>query len=125
MLCKYYSLYISRCRLEPPSLGLLFKCDNLKLSARPVKFTKVSHIRKGSDEVFLWFPVPPPGYVSMGCAVTRTDESPKRELFCCPRMDLVQQTNVSEIPIARSLNSKGSNSWSIWKVENQVSYSSL
>ncbi|XP_073012998.1 uncharacterized protein [Typha latifolia] len=108
--------------LEPPSLGLVFKCDNSMISARPVQFTKVAHIvRKGLDDAYFWYPIPPPGYASLGCVITKTNEVPKKDLFCCPRIDLVNQANVSDDPISMSANPKGSNCWSIWKVENQVS----
>ncbi|CAL9040995.1 unnamed protein product [Musa banksii] len=107
--------------LEPPALGLVFKCDYPAISARPVQFTKVAHvIGKGLDEAFFWYPTPPPGYASFGCIVTITDESPKKDLVCCPRLDLVSQANVAVEPISRSSTSKGSNCWSIWKVENQA-----
>ncbi|KAL8152479.1 LOW QUALITY PROTEIN: hypothetical protein V2J09_010239 [Rumex salicifolius] len=106
--------------LEPPSLGIIFLADNPEVSAKPVQFTKVAKIiGKGVDEAFFWYPIAPPGYASMGCVVTRTDEPPRVDAFCCPRMDLVSSTNILEVPISRSLNSKASHCWSIWKVENQ------
>ncbi|KAG8658937.1 uncharacterized protein LOC110610326 isoform X2 [Manihot esculenta] len=108
--------------LEPPALGLIFRTDNPELSSRPAQFTKVAHIvGKGFHEVFFWYPVAPPGYASLGCVVTRTDEAPRIASFCCPRMDLVNQVNIVEVPISRFSSSKASNCWSIWKVENQAS----
>lgn len=56
----------------------------------------------------------------MGCIVSKVDEAPSLDSLCCPRMDLVQQANVEENPISRSMSSKISNCWSIWKVESQV-----
>ncbi|XP_078433928.1 calcium-dependent lipid-binding family protein isoform X2 [Wolffia australiana] len=106
--------------LEPPAFGVLFKCDNSELSVRPIQFNYVACVRKGSDELSVWFPVAPPGYVSMGCVITKLNQPPKKEIVCCPRMDLVKQTDVSDIPIFRSLSPKGSSSWSVWKVENQA-----
>ncbi|KAL3831089.1 hypothetical protein ACJIZ3_019891 [Penstemon smallii] len=107
--------------LEPPSLGIIFKADDPEVSARPVQFTKVAHIgKKGPDEAFFWYPIAPPGYDSLGCVVSRHDEAPCLESFCCPRMDLVSQANIAEMPISRSSSSKASNCWSIWKVENQA-----
>ncbi|GAV71650.1 DUF946 domain-containing protein/DUF1162 domain-containing protein/Chorein_N domain-containing protein [Cephalotus follicularis] len=107
--------------LEPPALGLIFKTDNPEISAKPVQFTKVAHIMgKGFDEVFFWYPVAPPGYASLGCVVSRTDEAPCIDSFCCPRMDLVNQANILEVPISRYSSSKASQCWSIWKVENQA-----
>ncbi|XVE82332.1 hypothetical protein DITRI_Ditri15bG0139900 [Diplodiscus trichospermus] len=107
--------------LEPPSLGIIFKSDDPEISAKPVQFTKVAHITgKGFDEVFFWYPIAPPGYASLGCVVSRTDEAPPIDLFCCPRMDLVNSTNILELPISRSSSSKASQCWSIWKVENQA-----
>nr|DAD29104.1 TPA_asm: hypothetical protein HUJ06_030572 [Nelumbo nucifera] len=107
--------------LEPPALGITFVADNPEISAKPVQFTKVAHIvAKGIDEAFFWYPIAPPGYASLGCIVSKTDEAPHMGFFCCPRMDLVNQTNILEVPISRSSSSKGSHYWSIWKVENQA-----
>ncbi|XP_038986983.1 uncharacterized protein LOC103722332 isoform X2 [Phoenix dactylifera] len=107
--------------LEPPALGLMFKCDNSVIAANPDQFTKVAHIiRKGLDDAFFWYPIPPPGYASLGCVVTRIDEVPKKDSFCCPRIDLVNQANISDEPISQSSSAKGSSCWSIWKVENQA-----
>ncbi|KAL2906379.1 putative vacuolar protein sorting-associated protein 13F [Bienertia sinuspersici] len=108
--------------LEPPTLGIIFLADNPEISAKPVKFTKVAHIlAKGVDEAFFWYPIAPPGYASMGCIVTRTDEPPRVESFCCPRIDLVGSASIIEVPIARSSSLKASQCWSLWKVENQAS----
>lgn len=107
--------------LEPPALGIIFKDDDPEISAKPVQFTKVAHIAgKGLDEAFFWYPIAPPGYAALGCMVTKTDEAPNVDSLCCPRMDLVHQANILEIPISRSLSSKASHCWSIWKVENQA-----
>ncbi|XP_024958370.1 uncharacterized protein LOC102625672 isoform X2 [Citrus sinensis] len=107
--------------LEPPTLGIMFKVDNPEISARPVQFTKVAHIAgKGFDEAFFWYPIAPPGYVSLGCLVSKTDEAPRTDSVCCPRMDIVNQANILESPFSRSSTSKVSQCWSIWKVENQA-----
>ncbi|XP_074383059.1 uncharacterized protein LOC141724723 isoform X2 [Apium graveolens] len=107
--------------LEPPALGIIFKADNPVISAKPVQFTQVAHIvRKGVDDAFFWYPIAPPGYASLGCIVSRTDEAPALESFCCPRMDLVSQANILEGPLSRSSSSRGSHCWSLWKVDNQA-----
>ncbi|KAK9670363.1 hypothetical protein RND81_13G196500 [Saponaria officinalis] len=108
--------------LEPPTLGIIFLSDNPEISARPVQFTKVAHIiGKGGDDAFFWYPVAPPGYVAMGCIVTRTDDPPRVESFCCPRLDLAGPASIIEVPVSRSSSSKGSNCWSLWRVQNQAS----
>lgn len=108
-------------RLEPPTLGIIFLADNPAISAKPVKFTKVAHIYgKGLDEAFFWYPIAPPGYAAMGCIVTRADEPPRAESFCCPRIDLVSSASIIEVPVSRSSSLKASQCWSIWKVDNQV-----
>ncbi|KAK3187934.1 hypothetical protein Dsin_027495 [Dipteronia sinensis] len=107
--------------LEPPTLGIVFKVDNPEISSKPVQFTKVAHIvGKGFDEAFFWYPIAPPGYASLGCVVSRTDEAPRTDSVCCPRMDIVNQANILDVPITRSSSSKASQSWSIWKIENQA-----
>ncbi|XP_010524589.1 PREDICTED: uncharacterized protein LOC104802610 [Tarenaya hassleriana] len=107
--------------LEPPALGILFKADDTQIAAKPVQFSKVAHIvGKGLDEVFCWYPVAPPGYVSLGCVLSKFDEAPPLDLFCCPRIDLVKHTNVYEAFVSRSSSSKSSQCWSVWRVENQA-----
>ncbi|XP_050117405.1 uncharacterized protein LOC126595103 isoform X2 [Malus sylvestris] len=108
--------------LEPPAVGIIFKADDPEVSVKPVQFTKVAHIvGKGFDEVFFWYPLAPPGYASLGCIVSRTGEAPCVDIICCPRMDFVNQANILEAPISRSSTSKGSQCWSVWRVENQAS----
>ncbi|KAK8661863.1 hypothetical protein V6N13_091452 [Hibiscus sabdariffa] len=107
--------------LEPPAQSIIFKSDDPEISAKPVKFIKVTQIRgKGFDEVFFWYPIAPPGYASLGCVVSKTDETPCVDSLCCPRMDLVNPTNILEGPISKSSSSKAHQCWSIWKVENQA-----
>lgn len=102
-------------------MGIIFKADNPDISANPVQFTKVANIiMKGLDEAFFWYPIAPPGYASMGCIVTRVDEMPKLNMVSCPRLDLVNQANIPEMPISKFSSSKPSQCWSIWKVDNQV-----
>ncbi|KAG7594430.1 Vacuolar protein sorting-associated protein 62 [Arabidopsis thaliana x Arabidopsis arenosa] len=107
--------------LEPPALGILFKADDSEIAAKPLQFNKVAHIvGKGFDEVFCWIPVAPPGYVSLGCVLSKFDEAPHVDSFCCPRIDLVNQANIYEPFVTRSSSSKSSQCWSIWKVDNQA-----
>ncbi|XP_044485071.1 uncharacterized protein LOC123210663 isoform X2 [Mangifera indica] len=106
--------------LEPPNLGIIFKSGNPEISAKPVQFTKVAHIvGRGFDEAFFWYPVAPSGYASLGCVVSKADQAPSIDLVCCPRIDIVKQANILDVPISRSSSSKASQCWSIWKVENQ------
>lgn len=126
MLKFLHGMMSSKCdflysRLEPPELGIIFRDDNPDFCAKPIQFTKVARgVGNGCEEIFFWYPIAPPGYASFGCVVSRADEAPSLQLVCCPRMDLVSQTNIREDPISRSVNSKGTHCWSIWKVENQV-----
>ncbi|CAA0829437.1 calcium-dependent lipid-binding family protein, partial [Striga hermonthica] len=107
--------------LEPPPLGIIFKADDISISEKPDRFTKVAHIgKKGSEEAFFWYPIAPPGYASLGCIVTLHDEAPVLDSICCPRMDLVSQANIAEMPMSRSSSSRSSQCWSIWKVDNQA-----
>lgn len=107
--------------MEPPPLGVIFKADNPEISSKPAQFTKVARIgMKGLDEAFFWYPIAPPGYASLGCIVTQNDEAPSLDSFCCPRLDLVSQADILEMPITKYSSSKTTQCWSIWKVENQV-----
>ncbi|XP_047948182.1 uncharacterized protein LOC125194160 isoform X1 [Salvia hispanica] len=107
--------------LEPPPLGIIFKVGDPDISAKPLHFTKVAYIgKRGPEEVFIWYPVAPAGYVSVGCLVTLHDEAPSLESVCCPIIDLVSQANIPEAPLSKSSSSKAPNCWSIWKVENHA-----
>lgn len=117
----YFSLLFLLYSLEPPPLGIIFKADDPEISAKPIQFTKVAHIgKKGTEEVFFWYPIAPPGYAAVGCLITLCDEAPSLESVSCPRVNLVSQASIADVPISRSSSSKGSHCWSIWKVENQV-----
>ncbi|XP_031479692.1 uncharacterized protein LOC116250249 isoform X3 [Nymphaea colorata] len=106
---------------EPPALGLVFRSDNSGISAKPLQFTKVAHISgKGIEEAFFWFPVAPPGYASLGCVVSRVDQCPSLECICCLRIDLVNQATILDKPVSCFVSSKASQSWSIWRVDNQA-----
>ncbi|CAN6447305.1 unnamed protein product [Victoria cruziana] len=106
---------------EPPSPGLVFRRDKSGISAKPLQFTKVAHIAgKGIEEAFFWFPVAPPGYASLGCMVSRVDQCPSVECICCLRIDLVNQAAILDKPISCFVSSKASQSWSIWRVDNQA-----
>lgn len=119
--CYLFFSFDLLCSLEPPPLGIIFKADDPEISAKPIQFTKVAHIgKKGPEEVFFWYPIAPPGYAAVGCLVTLCDEAPALESVSCPRANLVSQASIADVPISRSSSSKGSNCWSIWKVENQV-----
>lgn len=121
-----YIMFFGVLSIEPPALGIIFKANNPEISSNPVRFTKVCRITgKGLEDVFFWYPIAPPGYASLGCVVSRKEEPPPAELFCCPRLDLVNPANILESPISKSANSKSSHCWSIWKVENQVKVLSI
>ncbi|KAK1425949.1 hypothetical protein QVD17_14616 [Tagetes erecta] len=115
------SLSLSLSLTRPPALGIIFKSDNPDISVNPIQFTKAAHIIvKGLDEAFFWYPIAPPGYASMGCIVTRVDEMPKLSLVCCPRIDLVSEVNIPDMPISNYSSSQASQCWSIWKLDNQA-----
>ncbi|KAL3679175.1 hypothetical protein R1sor_022131 [Riccia sorocarpa] len=119
--------------LEPPAFGIVLREDNSGTLARPLKYLQRMHTSgKGFEDVYIWFPVAPTGYVAMGCITTKSRAMPPTDLMRCVRTDSVTQINFSKRPFwglstekgATSVwnlgGSRGGYSCSLWKVENQA-----
>lgn len=119
--------------MEPPGVGVALRDDNSGRLAKPVKYLQRMHTTgKGLEDVVIWFPVAPTGYVAVGCVVTKNQEMPSLDLVRCLRVDLVTQSQLSKRASwsqssERSPNSvwsmsgtRGGYSCSMWKVDNQV-----
>ncbi|KAL2613699.1 hypothetical protein R1flu_025391 [Riccia fluitans] len=119
--------------LEPPTFGITLREGNSGSLARPVKYLQRMHTSgKGFEDVYIWFPVAPTGYVAMGCIATKSRTMPSTDLIRCVRTDNVMQINFSKKPLWSLSTEKGATSvWnlganrggyscSLWKVENQA-----
>lgn len=120
-------------RLEPPSFGIALREDDSGILARPTKYLQRMHTSgKGFEDVYIWFPVAPTGYVAMGCIATKTQNMPSTDLVRCVRTDSVTQMNFSKKPLwslstEKNVNlvwnigaNRGGYQCSLWKVDNQV-----
>lgn len=100
---------------------------------KPTKYLQRTNTSgKGMEDVYIWFPVAPSGYVAMGCIATKTQQMPTLDQVRCIRSDLVTQVNFSKKPLWSMSTEKNVNTvWSIgvsrvnyncslWKVENEV-----
>jgi vacuolar protein sorting-associated protein 13A/C len=113
--------FINVGRLEPPNLGIVLKDDNSGRFAAPTGFVLMMHTPgKGLEELYVWYPSAPPGYVTMGCVVTK-DEDIDITIFRCVRADLVFEVGISRKPAWSMSGTKSGYSCSLWKVQNQVS----
>ncbi len=119
--------------MEPPGVGVALRDDNTGRLAKPMRYLQRMHTSgRGFEDVVVWFPVAPVGYVTIGCVVTKTQEMPSLDLMRCLRVDLVIPSRLSKPAVwslssERSLNSvwsmsgaRGGYSCSMWRVENQV-----
>ncbi|KAG0568137.1 hypothetical protein KC19_7G189300 [Ceratodon purpureus] len=119
--------------LEPPGVGVALRDGNTGRLAKPLRYLQRMHTTgRGLEDVVVWFPVAPAGYVAVGCIVTKTQEMPSVDLVRCLRVDLVIQSRLSKPAVwalssERSPNSvwsmsgaRGGYSCSMWRVENQA-----
>ncbi|XP_024384462.1 uncharacterized protein [Physcomitrium patens] len=119
--------------LEPPGVGVALRDDNTGRLAKPLRYLQRMHTTgRGLEDVVVWFPVAPAGYVAVGCVVTKAPEMPSVDLVRCLRVDLVIQSRLLKPAIwtlssERSPNSvwsmsgvRGGYSCSMWRVENQA-----
>ena len=119
--CRFFSLGDILCTsLDPPQRAAVFSCapdtDYLK---PPADYELVWRNRedKRQGPVSIWRPVPPPGYVSMGClalgAYCRPSTEESRLSVQCVRMDLVQEVTKC---ISEPVWISGTNKTSPWSV---------
>eukprot|EP01018_Ginkgo_biloba_P025446 Gb_15429 [translate_table: standard] len=108
--------------LDPPGLGVVLRDDNSGRLAKPLQLIQRMHILgKGLEDAFVWFPIAPPGYISLGCIASRVEHAPPLDSVRCVRMDLVNQANISKKAVWSISGFRGSYSCSLWRVENQAS----
>ncbi|KAG0559465.1 hypothetical protein KC19_10G107200 [Ceratodon purpureus] len=119
--------------LEPPGVGVALRDDDTGRLAKPLRYLQRMHTTgRGLEDVVVWFPVAPTGYVAVGCVVSKTQQMPSLDLVRCLRIDLVTQSRLSK-PAVWSLASersptsvwsmsgaRGGYSCSMWRVENQA-----
>ncbi|XP_059076567.1 uncharacterized protein LOC131042467 isoform X2 [Cryptomeria japonica] len=107
--------------LDPPGLGVVLRDDDSRRLGKPTGFKKLQMSGKNVDDLFIWIPIAPPGYVSLGCIASRLGTSAPADSFRCVRMDLVNQANMSKKAVWSFSGLKGSRDCSLWRVENQAS----
>ncbi|XP_024542530.1 uncharacterized protein LOC9648284 isoform X1 [Selaginella moellendorffii] len=108
--------------LEPPGIGLVLRDDGTGRLCKPIRFQQKVHIcGRGLEDVYIWYPVAPAGYVALGCVATTTPDHPPLDMVRCVRMDLVSQGSLSKRPVWSYIGSRGGHSCCLWKVENQAS----
>ncbi|CAM6102066.1 unnamed protein product [Calypogeia fissa] len=119
--------------LEPPSFGVALREDETGTLVKPTKYLqRMNTSGKGLEDVYIWFPVAPNGYVAMGCIATKTQQMPPLDQVRCIRNDHVTQVNFSKKPLWSMSTEKNVNMvWniavsrvnyncSLWKVDNQA-----
>ncbi|KAJ7520826.1 hypothetical protein O6H91_19G024000 [Diphasiastrum complanatum] len=107
--------------LEPPGVGVVLHDDDSGRLTKPVSFEKHLQISgKGLEDLYIWSPVAPPGFVALGCVATKSQDIPSPHLVRCVRTNLVMQVNLSKRPLWSYIGSRGNDSCSLWRVENQA-----
>ncbi|CAI5951576.1 unnamed protein product [Closterium sp. NIES-65] len=110
---------------DPPDAGLLL-LDDLDSGrvAAPLSFLHKLTLAAPAwpEEASVWFPLAPPGYVALGCVVTRGREPPSAGLGVrCVRADLLAPKGFAGRPAwTVGVPPKGESIASFWPVINQV-----
>ncbi|GJP54206.1 hypothetical protein CLOM_g13301 [Closterium sp. NIES-68] len=110
---------------DPPDSGLLLldDSDSGRL-ARPLSYLHKLTLAAPAwpHEASVWFPLAPPGYVALGCVVTRGREPPAPGLGVrCVRLDLLSVKGFTGRPVwTVSLPPKGESVACFWPVMNQA-----
>lgn len=107
---------------DPPdsSITVLDELESGRV-ALPVDFSERAHISgRDWEEVTIWFPVAPMGFVALGCVVTKKREVPDINCVRCLRADLASQKGFSGKAIWTWGPPKTRQNFSFWPVNNQV-----
>ena len=109
----------------PPRGVLALRDDGGDASAPPVRFDSVFHDSgsNGAKPLGVWRPVPPPGYVALGCVVTREQKAPPLTSMRCLRAELAQRADVPPLPTWESTGAAarlGTLELSCWRLDERT-----
>jgi hypothetical protein len=116
----------------PPRGVLVLRDDGSDASAPPARFDSVFHDSgpgaKGASgsrggTLGVWRPVPPPGYVALGCVVTRDHAAPPVTVMRCLRADLAHRADVPPLPTWESTGAAarlGPLQLSCWRLDERT-----
>jgi hypothetical protein len=116
----------------PPRGVLVLRDDGSDASAPPTRFDSVFHDSgpgaKGASggrggTLGVWRPVPPPGYVALGCVVTCDHAAPPVTAVRCLRADLAHRADVPPLPTWESTGAAarlGPLQLSCWRLDERT-----
>ncbi|CAM6091491.1 unnamed protein product [Calypogeia fissa] len=105
--------------LEPPRSDVSIQRYDTGILVKPIKYLLRVYISgKGLEDLYIWFPVAPTGYMAVGCVATTANQMPPVDRMCCVRSDYVTRAKFPMIPIW-SMNMAKRNA-SLWKVETEA-----
>ncbi|KAL5230936.1 hypothetical protein ABZP36_029712 [Zizania latifolia] len=109
---------------EPPNSAVVLRDSSADAFLRaPEGYRLVGQIKKhrGTESVSFWYPQAPPGFVALGCVISRS--SPMKEDFSflrCIRSDMVKGGQFSEESVWDSSGARTSEPFSLWTVDNDA-----
>ena len=109
----------------PPRGVLTLRDDGGDALALPVRFDSVFHDNGGGGckPLGVWRPVPPAGYVALGCVVTRDAKAPALDCVRCLRAQLAQRADVPPLPTWESTGAAarmGTLELSCWRLDERT-----
>ncbi|KAI5072395.1 hypothetical protein GOP47_0012501 [Adiantum capillus-veneris] len=110
---------------EPPSAGLVFRNQHEGLLLKkPSDFVSSGHIKKqrAFNELFIWFPLAPPGYTALGCVATESEKIDPDIVasFECIRNDSVVQSHYVGKTWSNERSKRMDEILSVWSVGNEL-----
>ena len=105
--------------------------ETTPVSVPPARYDSVYHdappgqrqTKGGENPIVVWRPVPPPGYVALGCVVTRTTAPPPPNAVVCLRADLTARADAPPLPIWESTGAEaklGPGQCSCWRLDDRT-----
>ncbi|CAM6085299.1 unnamed protein product [Calypogeia fissa] len=105
--------------LEPPRSDVSIQRYDTGILVKPINYLLRVYISgKGLEDLYIWFPVAPTGYMAVGCVATTADQMPPVDRVWCVRSDYVTRAK-SPMRLIWSMNMAKRNA-SLWKVETEA-----
>lgn len=111
----------------PPSQAVMAVSNTYGRVRKPLGFklvglfSDIQQTKRVEDidcDCSLWTPIPPPGYLALGCVAQIGNQPPPNHIVYCIRADLATSTAYSACMFNASPNNKYPSGFSIWRLDN-------
>lgn len=118
IICSFSFLYLRSSNIEEGISGLSVKDIFLE---KPLSFKRVFYSGKMNSvqDFALWFPIAPPGFVTLGTFFQLGKNPPSVEIRCCVQQELVMCADYGQC-VWSTEPGKGKMITTFWSISNKV-----